>query len=629
MSNRFDVSWLNLNNQNQMNYLTGQTSDIISSKWSGNKLTYSFLSNETDARQVYIPYLSYANPSFTEVNSVNQNSIKSAMELISRLVNVDFEQTTTGNGNIQIGTHNMAVAGYSSFPKASMADEGVIMIGKIWNTGSLEGQRNFNQAFVHELGHSLGLDHPTNTNTTQLLSMMSYNKTQSSAMGFSMLDILSLIKQYGVSANTDGINYIYNNNGGNYNQSFVGNNYYINSQDVRFSYYTNSETYVPSTSTVFGTRGVDNLDLSATSDGVNGVTYDGSKNAVYWLEGKLPGTTSYKILSEGGRIVIDDYRVPNIVIAPSDGVNLFSMENLTLTRADDTVIIGDDFVNISTGNGDDTIYGFKSKMTIDGGDGIDVLSLTGDYSLSGFDVVSGNEKMSLVNIEKVLINGTEYVPAPNTEEVEEVLLAFTATTGNDVFTSTDQINTVDYSAVTGMMSVNMKLSTAQRTMGSGTDTLIGINNYIGGSGLDSVQGNELSNIIYGNAGNDLLRGNGGDDFLYGGLGNDLLVGGLGKDTFVFDTDLLKNVDTITDFKVGDDKIALSSTIFTSLVNGVNTTNFLVTTGTTTINSTDHLIYQSTTGRLYYDQDGSGSLPSVHFATLSGLPALTHDDFLII
>lgn len=629
MSNRFDVSWLNLNNQKQMSYLTEQTSDIISSKWSGNTLTYSFLNNATDAQQVYVPYLSYANPGFTEVNSVNQNSIKSAMELISRLVNVDFEQTTSGNGNIQIGTHNMAVAGYSSFPKASMVDEGVIMIGKIWNTGSLEGQRNFNQTFIHELGHSLGLDHPTNTNNTQLLSIMSYNKTQSTAMGFSMLDILALIKQYGVSANTDGINYIYNNNAGNYNQSFVGNNYYINSQDVRFSYYTNSETYVPSTSTVFGTRGVDNLDLSATSDGVNGVTYDGSKNAVYWLEGKLPGTTSYKILSEGGRIVIDDYRVPNIVIAPSDDVNLFSMENLTLTRANDTVIIGDDFVNISTGNGDDAIYGFKSKMTLDGGDGTDVLSLTGDYSLSGFDVVSGNEKMSLVNIEKVLINGTEYIPAPITEEVEEVLLAFTATTGNDVFTATDQINTVDYSAVTGMMSVNMKLSTAQSTMGSGTDTLIGINNYIGGSGLDSVQGNDLGNIIHGNAGNDLIRGNSGDDVLIGGLGNDLLVGGLGKDTFVFDTDLFKNVDTITDFKVVDDKIALSSTIFSSLTSGVNTTNFLVTTGTTAINSTDHLIYQSTTGKLYYDQDGTGSLTSVHFATLIGLPTLTHADFLII
>lgn len=629
MSNRFDVSWLNLNNQNQMSYLFSQSSDVVTSKWTGNKLTYSFLSNETDARQVYVPYLSYANPDFTEVNSVNQNSIKSAMELISRLVNVDFEQTTTGNGNIQIGTHNMPVAGYSSFPKSSTGDEGVIMIGKIWNTGSLEGQRNFNQTFIHELGHSLGLDHPTNTNTTQLLSMMSYNKTQSSAMGFSMLDILSLIKQYGVSANTDGINYIYNNNAGNYNQSFVGNNYYINSQDVRFSYYTNSETYVPSTSTVFGTRGVDNLDLSATSDGVNGVTYDGSKNAVYWLEGKLPGTTSYKILSEGGRIVIDDYRVPNIVIAPSDDVNLFSMENLTLTRANDTVIIGDDFVNISTGNGDDTIYGFKSKMVLDGGDGIDVLNLTGDYSVLGFDVVNGKDKMSLVNIEKVLINGVEYIPAPIVEEVEEVPMVFTATTGNDVFTATDQINTVDYSSVTGMMSVNMKLSTAQRTMGSGTDTLIGINNYIGGSGLDSVQGNDLDNIIHGNAGNDLIRGNNGDDVLNGGLGNDLLVGGLGKDTFVFDTELVKNTDTITDFKVVDDKIALSSSIFTSLASGVNSTNFLVTTGTKAVNTTDHLIYQSTTGKLYYDQDGTGSLSSVHLLTLSGLPAIDTDSFVII
>ena len=59
------------------------------------------------------------------------------------------------------------------------------------------------------------------------------------------------------------------------------------------------------------------------------------------------------------------------------------------------------------------------------------------------------------------------------------------------------------------------------------DTLI--ENYIAGSGDDTVIGNDAANYLEGRDGNDYLRGNGGNDILEGGSGADRLDGGAGMD----------------------------------------------------------------------------------------------------
>jgi Ca2+-binding RTX toxin-like protein len=52
---------------------------------------------------------------------------------------------------------------------------------------------------------------------------------------------------------------------------------------------------------------------------------------------------------------------------------------------------------------------------------------------------------------------------------------------------------------------------------------------IGGSGNDTIYGNDVGNVLTGNGGNDIMKGMGGGDVLYGGGGNDTLYGdnGLG------------------------------------------------------------------------------------------------------
>ncbi|MGF7146820.1 Ca2+-binding RTX toxin-like protein [Sphingomonas zeicaulis] len=57
-----------------------------------------------------------------------------------------------------------------------------------------------------------------------------------------------------------------------------------------------------------------------------------------------------------------------------------------------------------------------------------------------------------------------------------------------------------------------------------------IENATGGSGDDTILGNDVRNVLIGNAGNDTLIGRAGDDILYGYAGDDVLQGGDGNDT---------------------------------------------------------------------------------------------------
>ena len=164
-----------------------------------------------------------------------------------------------------------------------------------------------------------------------------------------------------------------------------------------------------------------------------------------------------------------------------------------------------------------------------------------------------------------------------------------------------------------------------------------------GSGLgDKLIGGDANDILIGRSGKDVLIGGLGNDRLIGGFGNDILTGGSGKDYFVFNTtpNSKSNIDTITDFVSGTDKLQFSKTIFSALSTGVGTGNGktlpasefvsdpIATQGTT---ATSHLIYNSTSGGLYYDADANGSGAAVEVAILGTVthPALVTSDFLII
>ena len=144
---------------------------------------------------------------------------------------------------------------------------------------------------------------------------------------------------------------------------------------------------------------------------------------------------------------------------------------------------------------------------------------------------------------------------------------------------------------------------------------------LNGTAAVNATGNGLNNVIY---------GNGSANTLNGGLGSDSLIGNGGADSFLFDSALNagSNVDRILDF-AADDTIVLDMSVFTAL-GGVGTLDASAFhLGTAAQDADDRIIYDSATGRLFFDADGAGGAAAVQFATLSAGLNLTVSDFMVI
>jgi Ca2+-binding RTX toxin-like protein len=145
----------------------------------------------------------------------------------------------------------------------------------------------------------------------------------------------------------------------------------------------------------------------------------------------------------------------------------------------------------------------------------------------------------------------------------------------------------------------------------------------------NLTGNLSGNTIIGNDGVNVIDGRDGSDTLNGRAGPDTLIGGAGLDSYLFDTLLgAGNVDTIMDFNVADDTIVLENAIFAALPAGSLTPDRFAF-GTMALSANVRILYDSTTGNLFYDSDGLGGSSAIRFAQLNGAPALTHLDFLVV
>jgi len=110
-----------------------------------------------------------------------------------------------------------------------------------------------------------------------------------------------------------------------------------------------------------------------------------------------------------------------------------------------------------------------------------------------------------------------------------------------------------------------------------------------------------------------------------------LEGGSGADHFIFNTALgTANVDRIQPYSATDDTILLDDAIFTALGSPGALAAGAFKAGAAATDADDRIIYNATTGALFYDQDGNGATAAVQFATLTSITGtITHADFLII
>jgi serralysin len=196
--------------------------------------------------------------------------------------------------------------------------------------------------------------------------------------------------------------------------------------------------------------------------------------------------------------------------------------------------------------------------------------------------------------------------------------------GNDTYI-TNGADTITEAAGGGIDTVQSSVS---YTLGANLEKLT-----LTGSSAINGTGNSLANVITGNGAANTLNGGGGIDTLAGGRGNDKLTGGAQADYFVFNAALsaASNRDTITDYSAAD-TIRLENAIFTAFTatGTIKADAFHAAAGATGAHdATDRVVYNTTTGALYYDKDGSGGAAATHFATLSNHAALTYADFQII
>jgi Ca2+-binding RTX toxin-like protein len=272
----------------------------------------------------------------------------------------------------------------------------------------------------------------------------------------------------------------------------------------------------------------------------------------------------------------------------------------SLTGSDN--LTGDGLTNTLKGQGgNDLLFGLDGADSLEGGTGNDRLDggTGADTMLGG----AGNDRY--------------FVDAAGDRVFETTTTASTTDAGGrDTVSSTISF---DLNSTPGLRFVENL-------------TLLGVTNSNGtGNGLaNNLTGNSGNNSLSGGAANDTLIGGLGNDFLNGGVGKDVLTGGGGTDSFVFNTALsATNIDRITDFARGSDKILLDNAIFSAIA-GVSLTaaGFAANAAGAATTAAHRIIYETDTGKLFYDSNGSAAGGNVQFATLTPGLALSHTDFSV-
>lgn len=334
------------------------------------------------------------------------------------------------------------------------------------------------------------------------------------------------------------------------------------------------------------------------------------------INGFTPSTTvqqSFVIIDNDGLDAVE-----GVFSGLSEGATLLAGDRFfTISYTGGT---GNDVVLTSAGayrvggNGNDTLAATAFADTLDGRAGLDVA----DYSF-----MNSALKVTLKSTATITVAGDTLISIEgifggskgDTLKGDGKANLFRGGGGKDTMDGAGGIDTADYSdkAKAVIVTLDGSRQVTVKVGGKAEDTIRNFENVTGGSKGDRLAGDSKANM------------------LDGGLGKDVLTGGGGKDKFVFSTALSKsNVDTITDFKHGQDKLALDDAIFAAIGVKLDKGELYAKAGAKAAHDADdRIIYDSSSGKLYYDDDGKGGHAAVQFATLSGHPSLTASDFIIV
>ena len=345
-----------------------------------------------------------------------------------------------------------------------------------------------------------------------------------------------------------------------------------------------------------GDAGNDTFRASGTE--LNGDVIDGGTGSLDTLS--LNGNTSL-----AGPLVMS-----NVEQLALNGFTLSTTGDLDLsglTPLGAGVLAGSSGVNNITGTkGNDVIVGNGGGDTLNGAEGNDTFQV-GGTELNATTLIGGAGSDTLLFTKALTLSTGFNGPATGIETVNM----------NGFALSVKTTSLVDFSGMSA----------------------VGATSFQGDNSNNNITGTNSQDTINGGAGSDILRGAGGNDTIYGGTGTDVIAGGLGNDLlygssntrgdgstdiFVFRETGTANRDTITGFEAGGngtgavDKLYLDTSVFGASPAAFTAGNFRAAAGGNAADTDDYILYDTATGNLFYDADGSGGGAKVLFATLIGL-----------
>ena len=219
--------------------------------------------------------------------------------------------------------------------------------------------------------------------------------------------------------------------------------------------------------------------------------------------------------------------------------------------------------------------------------------------------------------------------------------ALSGTAGNDTINGLGGNDTIDGSAGADVIDGGAGNDIVQyRTATSGIVANFATGSITGGfpgasasfSNVEKVLGSNLDDQLTGNASGQNLTGQGGNDTLAGAGGVDTLWGGGGNDFFVFREMGTVNADRVSDWAAGD-KVQFDDSAFTAIGAlgnfAAGDARFWSSTAGTAHDANDRVIYNTTTGQLYYDADGNGGGAAQLVATILNHPVVAATDISVI
>jgi Ca2+-binding RTX toxin-like protein len=362
-------------------------------------------------------------------------------------------------------------------------------------------------------------------------------------------------------------------------------------------------------SVVLGSAGNDSLTGTAGDDSILGFagndTLNGGAGADTLVGGD--GNDTYVVGNEHDHVTEKSAGGTDKVLASVSYSLGANVENLTLT--------GNAAINGAGNAVANTIIGNSAANVIDGRGGLDHL-----------DGGAGNDVY-------VIHSAGEHQAAEISDsghlDLDEVRFAGTKAGRLTLFAGDTGIEEVVFGTGLGAQ------ANTSGTVALSLDASLAPNALVvtGNNGANTVFGTAFADFIFGAGGNDKLSGGGGDDTLIGGTGLDTLAGGTGTDTFWFDaTPAAGTVLTCTDFTSGTDKFRVTKADLAGLTstNGAITSAqfFSSSSATAAHDADDRFVFNTSTGALYYDADGSGGAAAVKIAVI-GTHTLLASDIVVV